>query len=407
MNVAIYEGNEFNITKELRKHPDAEQKRLIEKYRKFTEKGAMTCPFCNGKLLLRAGQIREIHFAHLPGKTCLISEAYDTYQKQIKRENDKHSVIKEIVYNELKSQEKIKPDLKVEYGYREKAAERWRYYPDIYLNKNGHEFAISIITNVHEIGDNNVVTSINRRNDFFGKKGLQPIWFIEERELAEDFDHRVLHLWEAEFRLAIKTNEDRVWDTLLVELINDFPDISIFELLGYRSYGQMNVDVRSLYYVHSTVNETTFSVYRMILDEDRSPYRAFAVSKGYRVNLSDALIVRDEILLSDKNKEEKNRDEFVREVSSKILEFRERSTTNVLDSLLQESFDVIEIFKKLKSATISATEAEGLYHYLKLHRQDLDDYGVRYVDLLSGVRHALGKISDTEIRKWLVEIEYL
>ncbi|WP_176462619.1 competence protein CoiA family protein [Paenibacillus odorifer] len=407
---------------------------MIDKYRKAAEKKAMICPFCHEELRLRAGEIRDIHFAHLKGKSCQGAEAYDTYHNQTKRENKKHSVIKEIIYNELKGQELIRPDLKVEYGYKEKAEEKWKHYPDIYLNKNGREFAVSVITNVHEIGDDKIVKTINKRNKYFKEKGLESIWFVEDRELADDYEHRVLHLWEAEYGLAIKTEEDYIWDKLLKELSEEFPGQNIPSLFGYRAHGIMNRDVRSLYYVHSIGDEITFSVYRLILDQMQSPFRGFALTEGYRMNISQALIVRDEILLSDKEQEDKNRFEFANQVLFQIealkaeealrrqaneVSYEEQARDEHFASTVQETIvevagaymtadiDVVEYVSKLKYLSLSPQEAEALFYYLKVHRHELEDYGLTITEVKNWVRYALGKISEPKIRKWLVEIEEL
>ncbi|WP_054939722.1 competence protein CoiA family protein [Paenibacillus ihuae] len=434
MDVALYEGETLNITAEISRYSDSEKETMIDKYRKAAEKKAMICPFCHEELRLRAGEIRDIHFAHLKGKSCQGAEAYDTYHNQTKRENKKHTVIKEIIYNELKGQELIRPDLKVEYGYKEKAEEKWKHYPDIYLNKNGREFAVSVITNVHEIGDEKIVKTINKRNKYFKEKGLESIWFVEDRELADDYEHRVLHLWEAEYGLAIKTEEDYKWDKLLKELSEEFPGQNIPRLFGYRANGAMNQDVRSLYYVHSIGDEITFSVYRLILDQMQSPFRGFALTEGYRMNISQALIIRDEILLSDKDQEDMNRLEFANQVLFQIealkaeaalrrqaneVRYGQQTREEYYGSTVQETIaevagaymtvdiDVVEYVSKLKYLSLSPQEAESLFYYLKVHRRELEDYGLTLTEVKKWVRFALGKISEPKIREWLVEIEVL
>lgn len=434
MDVALYEGEELNITVEMSRYSDSEKERVIDKYRKAAEKKAMFCPFCHEELRLRAGEINGIHFAHLKGKSCQEAEAYDTYHNQTKRENKKHSVIKEIIYNELKGQELIRPDLKVEYGYKQKAEEKWKHYPDIYLNKNGREFAVSVITNVHEIGDEKIVKTINKRNKYFKEKGLESIWFVEDRELSDDYEHRVLHLWEAEYGLAIKTEEDYKWDKLLKDLSEEFPGHNIPRLFGYRAHGTMNLEVRSLYYVHSIGDGITFSVYRLILDQMKSPFRGFALTEGYRMNISKALIVRDEILLSDKELEDKNRLEFANQVLLKIealkaeealrrqvneIRYEEQARNVYFASTVQETIaevapaymtvdiDVVEYVSKLKYLSLSPQEAEALFYYLKVHKSELEDYGLTLTEVKKWVRYALGKINEQKIRKWLVEIEVL
>lgn len=86
---------------------------VIETYRKSSEKEAIICPFCFEKLLLRAGEIRDVHFAHGRGQTCQMARSYDSYQTQVSRENEKHSVIKESIYTDLKGQERFNDRLAV------------------------------------------------------------------------------------------------------------------------------------------------------------------------------------------------------------------------------------------------------------------------------------------------------
>jgi hypothetical protein len=310
MDISIYEGKEFNLTAYISQFSESDRVRTIERVKRMSEKGAMICPFCNEKLIIKAGLIRDIHFAHLKGQSCLFSEAYDTYQAQVQRENQKHSIIKEAVYNELKSQVIIKPDLHVEYGYIEKADEKWRMYPDIYVKKNEKEFAISVITGVNSVGDDNVVKMIKKKNEYFQGKGLNVIWFVEDRELADDLNNRVIHLWEAEYELAIKTGQDSEWDLLLDKLNQEDAKHSLFDIFKYKKDTDPSIDVKSLYYVHSVGDGMTFSVYRLILDERKYPFRAFAVNGGYRISMSDALVIRENILLSDAQKDHEDRRVF-------------------------------------------------------------------------------------------------
>ncbi|GGG07625.1 competence protein CoiA family protein [Paenibacillus abyssi] len=438
MDIARYEGLVMNINTELSKVSDYDRDKAIEKYRRIAEKGAMTCPFCAEKLLLRAGEIRGIHFAHPSGKTCQEAAAYDTYREQTRRENKKHSIIKEAIYTELKSQEIIKPDLKVEYGYKEKASEKWRHYPDIYMSKGGREFAISVITEVHNIGDEKIVKTISKRNQYFADRGLESIWFVEDRELADDFEHRVLHLWEAEYGLAIKTEADRTWDAFMEGIMQDFTDHNILDLFGYRAYAPMQLDVRSLYYVHSAGDEITFSVYRLILDEKRKPFRAFALTRGYRVHMSSALIVRDEIVLSREEQEDEDRMQFANDVAERVEQFREEAIVReearlaaqyaaeetartrmqalppeyqravaAASEIVNVDIDVLDYMDKLKAASITAKEAKRLFHFMERHRSELDDYGLSFKEVKRLINYALGRIGNPDIRKWLIEIEYL
>lgn len=451
MDKGLYEGQVINVKNIILNA--VEKNKAIDTYRKIAEKGAITCPFCSEKLLLRAGDIRDIHLAHSRGRTCQIAKAYDRYQVQVARENTKHSVIKEIIYTDLKGQERFKPDLRVNYGYEEKGTESWRHYPDIYLNKNGREFAISIITNVHEIGDNKVVRLIDARNKYFKEKGLETIWFIEDRELAMDYEKRILHLWEAEYGLAIKTEEDHKWDELLNGLVDEFPNVNMANLFGYRSHGPFDVDVRSLYYVHSEGEHITISTHRIILDHKKTPYRAFAITKGYQQSISYALIVKNEILLSDPEQEEKDRLDFANEVIHKIEERRsrlqfeeewklssdpeqaEKDRLDFTDEVIHSTderkncsqlenewklpgeevaatvagneIDFTDLLIKVRKRIITAGEARQLYYYVKQNKEDLIDYGLTLKDLSKIIDESIGRIEDPKLREWLVGIQFL
>ncbi|WNR45794.1 competence protein CoiA family protein [Paenibacillus roseipurpureus] len=434
MDIAKYEGKQMNIISEISKYSDAMKESIIDKLRKIAEKGAMTCPFCDEKLILRAGDIRGVHFAHIRGKTCLESSAYDTYSNQVKRESQKHSVIKELIYDELKTQEKIKPDLKVEYGYKEKAKENWKYYPDIYLNKNGKEYAVSIVTNVYKIGDENVVKVIEKRNKYFTNKGLEIVWFIEDRELADDLSNRVIHLWEAERNLTVKTNADTQWDQFLLNLIMNYSAYDLFEVLNYHKRSSLSIDVRSLYYVHSVGEEITFSVYRLILDEAKAPFRAFAVNEGYKMNISKALLIQDAIQLSDHEHDSKDKELFRNKFISNLKDFelkrqqeedketkyvpyqdyiniqREQATEQIKNEVeywVSNDFDVVEHKYKLERFTINSGEAKNLFFFLKRYRNDLNDYGFNVLMFKKLARQALGAISEAPTREWLVEIDEL
>ncbi len=307
MNIAIYEGKTFNLDQHLR-YITSNREKEIEQLKKRAEKGAYTCPYCNAALIIKSGPRRETHFSHSFGESCELVEAYDTYSKQTKRESKKHSVIREIIFDELKTQEKLKHDIHVEIGVVAKALEKWNYYPDIVLQIPSGEIAISVLTNVDRTKDTRLVKQIRKRNKYFKEKGLQTLWFIEEQQLSEDMDNHVIHLWESELDLAIKTEEDLKWDVLLRELSTHDDLYSVF---GYWKHGEViPIDVRSVYYVYSTDERIEFSVHRFVIDERKFPFKAFALHPGYRITLSKALSVGESIALSDKFIEEANRKTF-------------------------------------------------------------------------------------------------
>jgi hypothetical protein len=152
---------------------------------------------------------------------------------------------------------------------------------------------------------------------------MQTIWFVEDAEMSVDMNHHVIHLWEAELDIAIKTEEDLKWENILNQLPIDEP---LFKLFDYHHRkAPQSFDVRSLYYVHSTETEIVFTVHRFIVDEIEYPFRAFALNEGYRISLSKALLTKQTIQLSDPEVEEKNRELFKEVVKQKVLEKKEQT----------------------------------------------------------------------------------
>ncbi|BAU29075.1 hypothetical protein DFP93_10374 [Aneurinibacillus soli] len=322
MQFTAYEGGTLYI-EEYIAESGYDRKTALEKLKKLGEKGALTCPFCKEFLRLKAreSEKRKTHFFHLSGKACMLSQAHDTYNQQTTRESEKHSIIKDVIYNELKTQERIKEGLNVEYGVEAKAEEKWKHYPDILVRYKGEESAISILTNVSANKDAGLVKLIQKRNQYFKDKGLETIWFVEEMEMTLDMKRHVLHLWEAEVDLCTETTEDKKWKELLSGLQSDH---SLFDIFGYHKKSvNISLEVRSLYYVYSTDERIEFSVHRFILDEKTHPFRAFALNKGYRMSLSTALLVKEEIVLSDAVEEERLRREFVQAFHRRKEEFEE------------------------------------------------------------------------------------
>ncbi|MCM3128135.1 competence protein CoiA [Paenibacillus sp. MER 78] len=281
----------------------------IESLKKRADKGAYTCPHCVASLIVKAGDIRGVFFAHSSGDACVLNESYNTYKNQTARESKQHSVMREIVHEVLKNQEKVQTDLHVDFGYIAKATEKWNHYPDIILRNHEDELAISILTNVDRSKDSKLTKQIKKRNQYYRDKGLQTIWFIEDQELSLDWGNQVIHLWESEIDLSIKTAEDTQWDVFINGLNNNLPEL--FDIFGYwRKNSEIKMDTRSLYYIHSTQEGIDFSVHRFIIDELQFPHRAFALSKGYRMSISTALSFNEKLALSDTTLEKNDQDTF-------------------------------------------------------------------------------------------------
>lgn len=429
----MYEQKQVSLHDEFPKFTSREV--AIDQIKKRGQKRAYTCPFCEEFLTLRAGNTNEPHFAHIRDKSCLMSQAYEQYEKQIKRESSKQSVIRDVIFDDLSTQGKYKPDLKVEHGYQAKSQESWKIVPDIIVQKGSKQFGISILTNVHQKGDEILVKLIRKRQKYFKEKELDVIWFVEDRELSVDTTLRVLFLWESEILLTNKTSWDSKWDNLIHEL-SENDTYPLYEVFNYHGRTELANDVRSLYYVNTNRDEITFSVYRMILDELQSPYRAFAVSTGYNIQLSEALVIQDQLRLSNDELEARHmalfKSDFAKALDDMMQEYRETyvpqyiekpaplpTRTTVMQQetakKLQEELEVVHwddgtvsyLVNKLKRGYITEEDAAKLEYYLRHNRELVVFKGWELRDIQAMASAALGRIDDPKVRIHLIEIEDL
>ncbi|MDN8593093.1 competence protein CoiA family protein [Paenibacillus sp. 11B] len=426
MQIANYENNLISLFDEFNKYP---QKDLaITEIRKKGRKDGFRCPFCDEYLILRAGNTNEPHFAHKQGKSCTVAHSYEQYEQQVKRESAQHSVIRDVIYDDLRTQERYKPDLKVEHGYKAKAEGSWKVVPDIIVKKGHSEFGISVLTNVYQKGDESLVKIIRKRNQYFDEKGLNNIWFIEDQELSLDLSYRVLFLWESETLLSTKTDWDHKWDKLLNNLSGN-DTYSISEVFNYNEKQILQNDVRSLYYVHSTPDGISFSVHRIIFDELEPPYRAFAVTTGYKMQLTEALVIQDYLQLSNDDFENRQmaifKSDFAKGVDrlTQIDEGRTEDTQALNDVEIplpqivrqnkpQKDLPVIYwddgtvtyLIERLKRKYISVEDAALLAQYLRHNRELVIFKGWDLRDIKKMAFEALGKISDPNVRIHLIEI---
>ncbi|MED1876054.1 competence protein CoiA family protein [Brevibacillus borstelensis] len=378
MNIAIYEGKSFNLDQHLR-NSDRNREIEVEKLKKRAEKGAFTCPFCNAALIIKSGNQRDTHLSHSFRQSCELVEANETYTKQTKRESKKHSVIRQIIFDELKVQEKIRPELKVEYGYIAKADEKWTHFPDIIVKHDDKELAISVLTNVDRSKDTKLVKQFQKRNQYFQSKGLQTVWFVEEQQMSIDMEHHVIHLWESEIDLAMKTEEDEKWDKLLQELATQG---NLFEVFGYwKRSDSIKIDVKSIYYVYSTEEQIEFSVHRFIIDEKKFPFRAFAINSGYRISMPKALSFKRSLSLSDSSVEDAGREAFKEQFFIKLEEYRMKK---------QEEQDVFDY----------DTEVEVLGESIKLPQFRETTTKMTYQLLVKKLKEKVGMTQQQQLCLW-------
>jgi hypothetical protein len=69
--------------------------------------------------------------------------------------------------------------------------------------------------------------------------------------------------------------------------------------------------------------------------------------------------------------------------------------------------DIEYLYGKLKSFQITGEEAKQLYYFLKQKSEELESHGYKMAEIKSMTTRDLGKIGNPNIRKWLVEIEFI
>lgn len=295
----------------------------ISNLKKLAEKGLFQCPFCDSKLKVRSGEKREVHFSHHHSESCeeskVVDKAEKKYINQIKRETPKHQTMVQIVYDELQVQSRTRTGMDVDLGYSAKS--HLSEFPDVWVKLGDKEFAISVLTNVNPHQDQVLSEKIIKRHRYFVEQGMQPIWFIENKELAIERDKNAIVLWDAEAVLALKTEEDKRWDYMLKGSIKD---LSFFDLYNYTpSMKNISIDVRSLYYIYSNDDRIVVKVQRFLNDRLEKPFRSFLINDGYELSFAEALRSDNNFILCNTEIEEDNRKKFM-DRFEKLTEIQEK-----------------------------------------------------------------------------------
>jgi hypothetical protein len=299
------------IDKEIITLPHSTNEDGVNNLKKLAQKNLFICPYCQAKLIVKAGDERGLYFSHLHSEACEPSKKVDQaerkYKKQIERETKIHNVIINILHDELSTQAKINTNIIADYGYKVKSD--LKEFPDIWAKIGAKEFALSVITNVSSSTDSKLSNQIIKRHQYFKEQGMEPIWFIEKKEQAVEVDKNAIVLWDAELVISSKTEEDRLWDNLLAQVINGS---EFFNYFNYPIYNEsVQIDVRSLYYINSNDERIVVTVQRFLKDRTDKPYRAFLLNGGYEVPFSEALTIKDEFLLSNTVSEDELRKIFL------------------------------------------------------------------------------------------------
>ncbi|WLR54602.1 competence protein CoiA family protein [Mesobacillus subterraneus] len=299
------------IDKEVITLPHSTDEDRVNNLKKLAQKNLFVCPYCQAKLIVKAGDERGLYFSHLHSEACEPSKKVDQaerkYKRQIERETKNHTVIVNILHDEISTQAKIRANISVKYGY--KAKFDLKEYPDIWVKIGAKEFALSVITNVSSSYDSKLSNQIIKRHQYFEEQGMEPIWFIEKKEQSVELEKNAIVLWDAELAISSKTEEDHLWDSLLSEVIEDR---EFFTYFNYPFYNEsVEIDVRSMYYIYSSEDRVVVKVQRFLKDRTDKPYRSFLLNSGYEIPFSEALTIKDEFLLSNSNSEDEHRKNFL------------------------------------------------------------------------------------------------
>jgi hypothetical protein len=299
------------IDNELYRLPYSTTKDEVDNLKKLADKDLFHCPHCKAKLIVKYGDTKGIYFSHLHSEACeesrKIDQAEKRYSRQIERETKIHNTIQAILHDEISNQAKNNTMIKVDYGYRAKPD--LKEFPDIWVKIADREFALSVITNVNSLVDNRLSNTISKRHQFFLEQGMEPVWFVEKKEQAIEREKSSIVLWDAELTIAAKTTQDREWDSLLAPLVKDR---LFFNYFNYPvSTENISMDVRSMYYIFSNEDRIVVKVQRFLRDRLVKPYRAFLLGDGYEIPFADAVLIKNEFLLSNPRLEVQYQNQFI------------------------------------------------------------------------------------------------
>lgn len=307
------------IDNDLYKLPYSATKEEVNNFKKLADKDLFQCPHCKAILRVKYGNTRGLYFSHQHSEACeestRIDHAEKRYRKQIERETRIHNTIQAILLDEISNQAKNNPLIKVDYGFWAKSD--LKEYPDIWVKVADREFALSIVTNVNSIVDSKLSTTISKRHQYFLEQGMEPIWFVEKKEQAIEKEKNSIILWDAELTIAAKTKEDKKWDSIVDDLVQDH---MFFKYFHYPvSTDNLSIDVRSMYYIYSNDERIVVKVQRFLKDRIAKPYRSFLLGDGYEIPFADAVLIKNELLLSNPELENQYQNEFIQK--SKQLQF--------------------------------------------------------------------------------------
>ena len=193
--------------------------------------------------------------------------------------------------DELETANQDKQQVEVEYGYLVEHLEK--YYPDVNVRIGGTEWAITIVSNLTEAEDNRNAQEFKKRNNYFLKMQMQPLWLIDRSNLALEERYNGIVLWEMESLESMMTTEDYQWKTSLEEYATKS------ELMDFFNYPQKGsrdaaIAVKSIYYLTPSNESVGIRVLRYIEDYSGKPSKGLFLGKMYGITIAKALQINYE-----------------------------------------------------------------------------------------------------------------
>jgi len=269
-------------------------KNTIKEVKQLAKKRLFACPYCQVSLNVRSGDARGSHFAHPPNTTCLESKqvetAYRQYQKQIKRESFRHSILVSMIKDEIETACKGRVDVEIIEGYR---VNRFTpYYPDLYVCIGSREWAITVLTDMSEKENLEHAKNFKARHSYFLENNLEPLWLIDKANFAEEKEKRSIILWQIEWLSSLENSEDYNWKKSIGQYTSRK---ELFRTLGYTtSEPDKDLSVKSIYYLSREEEKNYIRVLRYIDDRTEGIYRGFLIGETSTITFGQALYIENE-----------------------------------------------------------------------------------------------------------------
>lgn len=304
------------------------QSNSIEQLKKLGEKKLYLCPYCKVPMTVRGGKERESHFSHPPNLSCAESTRvegnYSKYRKQIKNDSPRRQLLVSMIRDELEISVKIHDTIQVLDGYRLQGLDK--YFPDLYVKTGSKEWAITVLANMTEKESAEHSKVFKKKSDYFKKKNLIPLWFIDKSNLAIENQKNSIVFFHVESLASQISKEDRVWRRD-IESYTDKKEL--FKVMNYplRGASQRDVmEVKSLFYISQIDDRNFIRVHRYVSDlaDEAIAYRGLLIGETSRLSFSEALQIEEEsFVLKNQSQEKENREQFQQRFLTEKKEYEE------------------------------------------------------------------------------------